>query len=161
VFEGHGIVVPALRAALGTPPAALWLPVGNGTTTIAIHREMRALGWPSVINGVCSAGNNPVVTSWPGEYRMLPPDGVTTSDHNQPLVNWHALQGAEAMSAIADTGGEVFGVDDEQLVAARAALAPYGANPTAAGAVALAGLLACARETGSLTGTQVVLLSGR
>ncbi|MEU4533475.1 pyridoxal-phosphate dependent enzyme [Streptosporangium sp. NPDC023825] len=161
VFEGHGVVVAALREALDAPLAALWIPVGNGTTTIAVHRRMRALGWPSVINGVCSAGNNPVVTSWPGEYRTLPPDAVTTSDHNQPLVNWHALQGPEAMAAIADTGGEVFGVGDEELIEARAALVPYGANPTAAGAVALAGLLAHARVTGSLSGTHVVLLSGR
>ncbi|MFI7617263.1 pyridoxal-phosphate dependent enzyme [Nonomuraea terrae] len=161
VFEGHGVVVPALREALGEPPAALWVPVGNGTTTIAVHRRMRALGWSSVINGVCSAGNNPVVTSWPGEYRMLPPDAVTASDHNQPLVNWHALQGAEAMAAIADTGGAVFGVHDEQLIEARAALTPYGASPTAAGAAALAGLLARARAAGPLSGTHVVLLSGR
>ncbi|GGL16605.1 hypothetical protein Sme01_36660 [Sphaerisporangium melleum] len=161
VFDGHGIVVHALREALGTPPAALWLPVGNGTTAIAVHREMRALGWHCPINGVGSAGNNPVVTSWPGDYRMLPPDGVTTSAHNQPLVNWHALQGPEAMAAIAGTGGEVFGVDDGQLVAARAALAAYGAYPTSAGAVALAGLLARAHAADPLTGTHVVLLSGR
>ncbi|GII58658.1 hypothetical protein Pth03_70470 [Planotetraspora thailandica] len=161
VFEGHGVVVPALRAALGEPPAALWIPVGNGTTTIAVHRQVRALGWPTVINGVCSAGNNPVVTSWPGEYTMLPPDGVTTTDHNQPLVNWHALQGAEAMTAIADTGGTVYGADDEQLLAARAALAGFGAHPTAAGSVAMAGLLAHAEAAGGLSGTHVVLLSGR
>ncbi|WP_326557786.1 pyridoxal-phosphate dependent enzyme [Micromonospora sp. NBC_01796] len=161
VFAGHGVVVPALREVLGEPPAALWIPVGNGTTIIAVHRQLRALDWPTVINGVGSAGNNPVLTSWPGEYRMLPPDGVSTTDHNQPLVNWHALQGPEAMAAIADTGGEAYGVDDRQLCDARTALARYGAHPTAAGAVALAGLLARADAVGLAPGTHVVLLSGR
>ncbi|WP_433534583.1 pyridoxal-phosphate dependent enzyme [Micromonospora sp. CA-249363] len=162
VFDGHGVVVAALGAALDEPPAQLWIPVGNGTTVIAVHRRLVDWGWPTVLQGVCSAGNNPVVTSWPGPYRMLPSDGVTTTDHNQPLVNWHALQGPQAMAAIADTGGAVHGVDDDQLQHARDLLAGYGAYPTAAGAVALAGLLACAKAPDGLSaGTHVVLLSGR
>ncbi|MDX3855196.1 pyridoxal-phosphate dependent enzyme [Streptomyces sp. AK02-01A] len=161
VLEGHGVVVSALRAELAEEPAALWIPVGNGTTVIAVRRRLRDLGWHTVINGVGSAGNNPVLTSWPGAYRTLPPEAVSTTDHNQPLVNWHALQGEEAMEAIAETGGAVHGVDDLQLCAARAALAPYGAHPTAAGAVALAGLLARAQDGGLAPGTHVVLLSGR
>ncbi|WP_107656829.1 pyridoxal-phosphate dependent enzyme [Nocardia suismassiliense] len=160
VFDGHGVVVHALRLALPEPPAALWIPVGNGTTIIAVHRQLQAVGWPVPINGVGSAANNPVVTSWPGEYRMLPPDDVVTTDHNQPLVNWHALQGPEAMAAVAATGGAIFGADDTELLAARDLLADHGAKPTPSGAVALAGLLGQARRT-PLTGTHVVLLSGR
>ncbi|MFE7749070.1 pyridoxal-phosphate dependent enzyme [Streptomyces sp. NPDC057428] len=160
VFAGHGVVVQALHRALAEPPAALWIPVGNGTTIIAVHRQLRALRWSVPIHGVGSAANNPVVTSWPGEYRTLPPEDVVTTDHNQPLVNWHALQGPEAMAAVADTGGAVHGADDEQLRAAATLLSRHGARPTAAGAVALAGLLGHARTT-PLTGSHVVLLSGR
>ena len=161
VLAGHGVVVAALRDALNEPPAQFWIPVGNGTTVIAVHRQLRQLGSPTVLQGVCSAGNNPVVTSWPGTYRMLPPDGVTTTDHNQPLVNWHALQGPEAMAAIAETGGAVHGVDDDQLRHAEGARR-HGAYPTAAGSVALAGLLAQAQLPAGLPGgTHVLLLSGR
>jgi threonine synthase len=160
VFEGHGVVVHALREALDKPPAAMWIPIGNGTTIIGVHRQFRGIGWNVPIHGVGSAGNNPVVTSWPGPYRMLPSDGVATTDHNQPLVNWHALQGPEAMDAIADSGGAVHAATDEQLLAAQARLAAHDAHPTAAGAVAFAGLLEYARTT-SVTGTHVVLLSGR
>ncbi|MFJ2477940.1 pyridoxal-phosphate dependent enzyme [Streptomyces sp. NPDC087659] len=161
VLEGHGVVVSALSEALGEPPAVLWVPVGNGTTVIAVHRRLRDLGWDTVVNGVGSEGNNPVVTCWPGAYRELPPEAVTTTDHNQPLVNWHALQGGQAMAAIAATGGTVLGVDDRELCEAQALLADFGARPTAAGAVALAGLLAHARTEGLGPGTHVVLLSGR
>lgn len=157
VFAGHGVVVHALRDVLDQIPTALWIPVGNGTTIIAVHRQLRALGWPTTINGVGSAGNNPVLTSWPGPYEMLAPDSVRTTDHNQPLVNWHALQGPEAMAAVAATGGAFFGADDAALLRARDVLAGHGAHTTAAGAVALAGLLA----QHHLEGTHVVLLSGR
>ncbi|MEO3771722.1 pyridoxal-phosphate dependent enzyme [Micromonospora sp. B9E7] len=160
VFAGHGVVAHALHRALTEPPAALWIPVGNGTTIIAVHRQLRALGWSVPIHGVGSAGNNPVVTCWPGPYLTLPPDGVVTTDHNQPLVNWHALQGPEAMDAVAATGGMVHGADDDELLHAQALLVQHGAQPTAAGSVALAGLLRHARTT-ALTGTHVVLLSGR
>lgn len=161
VFEGHGVVVAALREALTEPPAVLWLPVGNGTTAIAVRRRLEQHGWSTVINGVGSAGNNPMVTCWPGPYRPLDPETVSTTDHNQPLVNWHALQGDEAMAAIAATGGTVLGVDDKELCRARDALAAYGATPTAAGAVALAGLLRTASTASLAPGVHVVVLSGR
>ncbi|MHA6622727.1 pyridoxal-phosphate dependent enzyme [Pseudonocardia sp. DLS-67] len=161
VLRGHGIVVDALAAALPEPPAALWIPAGNGTTIVAAHRRIRALGWQTVINGVGSEGNNPLLTSRPGAYRTLDPGSVRVTDHNQPLVNWHALQGPEALEAVAETGGAFHGVADRHLRAAAEALRPLGAEPTSAGAVALAGLLCHARDAGLEDGTHVVLLSGR
>ncbi|MBM0277465.1 pyridoxal-phosphate dependent enzyme [Micromonospora sp. STR1s_6] len=160
VFAGHGVAAAAVHSVLGEPPAGMWIPVGNGTTVIAIHRRLRELGWAVPLHGVGSAANNPLVTSWPGPYTMLDPAAVTTTDHNQPLVNWHALQGPEALDAIAASGGAVHAATDDELLAARDLLRDYGAYPTAAGAVALAGLLAQTR-TNPLTGTHVVLLSGR
>ncbi|MCG5454733.1 pyridoxal-phosphate dependent enzyme [Micromonospora sp. PSH03] len=132
VFTGHGTVAHALHAELDEPPAALWIPVGNGTTVIAVHKALSQLGWDVPLHGVGSAGNNPLVTSWPGPYRMLDPDGVTTTDHNQPLVNWHALQGPEALDAIRASGGAVHAATDDELLTARHLLAEYGAQPTAA-----------------------------
>ncbi|GAA5051321.1 pyridoxal-phosphate dependent enzyme [Nocardia callitridis] len=161
ILRGHGIVVDSLAAALLTPPTAIWLPAGNGTTIIAVHQRLRALNWPTAINGVGSRGNNAMLTSWPGVYRMLDPDQVRTTEHNQPLVNWHALHGPEALAAVADTGGALYGVEDEDLCAAASNLAQYNAFPTPAGAVALAGLLTRARTTGVAPGAHVALLSGR
>jgi len=166
ILEGHGHVVRALHRELGGTPAApttsttLWIPVGNGTTILGAHRQFRALGWSVSIHGVGSTGNNPIVTSWPGPYRTLPSDSVVTTDHNEPLVNWHALHGPDALAAIADSGGAVHAADDHELLAAQALLTRYGAHPTAAGSAALAGLLAHAR-TAPVTGNQVVLLTGR
>ncbi|OZM76821.1 pyridoxal-phosphate dependent enzyme [Pseudonocardia sp. MH-G8] len=160
VLEGHGHVVHALHEVLGTAPAALWIPVGNGTTIVAAHRRLRALGWSVPLHGVGSPGNNPILTSWPGPYRTLRSDAVVTTEHNEPLVNWHALHGPEALAAIADSGGAVHAADDDALLAAQDRLAGHGAHATAAGSAALAGLLAHAR-TAPVTGNQIVLLTGR
>lgn len=160
VIEGHGRVVDALHRELGAGPAALWIPVGNGTTIVAAHRRAGALGWPVAIHGVGSPGNNPILTSWPGTYRTLPSHAVVPTEHNEPLVNWHALHGPDALTALADSGGAVHAAGDDELLAAQAVLARYGAHPTAAGSAALAGLLAHARST-QPAGDQVVLLTGR
>ncbi|WP_369371985.1 pyridoxal-phosphate dependent enzyme [Promicromonospora sp. Populi] len=160
VLDGHGSVVDSLHGALAGAHAALWLPIGNGTTAVALHRRLRELRWTVPLHGVGSPGNNPIVTSWPGAYRVLPSDGVVTTEHNEPLVNWHALHGPEALAAIADTGGAVHGAHDDQLVVARAALERYGVQASASGAAGLAGLLQHARSA-PVSGDQVVLVTGR
>ena len=77
----------------------MWVPVGNGTTIVAMHRRLRALGWPAALHGVGSTGSKPILTSWPGPYLPLPSDAVVTTEHNEPLVNWHALSGPQAVEA--------------------------------------------------------------
>lgn len=160
ILAGHGHVVDALHRELGGAPAALWIPVGNGTTTVAAHHRARLLDWPVALHAVGSSGNNPIVTSRPGPYRTLPSHDVVTTEHNEPLVNWHALHGPEALTAIADSGGAVHAADDDELLAAQARLGRYGVNPNAAGSAALAGLLAHAEGT-PVGGNQIVLLTGR
>lgn len=161
VFGGLGLVVDALHEVLDQEPTQLWTPLGNGTTAVAVCRRSREFDWRTAVNGVGSSNNNPIVTSWPGPYEMLPPGDVVATDHNRPLVNWHALHGTDALAAIARSGGTASGVDDAELVAARSALEPFGAEPTAAGAVALAGLLGRARCGELAAGTHVVVLGGR
>jgi hypothetical protein len=77
-----------------------------------------------------SPGNNPIVTSWPGPYLPLPSDVVITTEHNEPLVNWHALRGPQAMAAVAATGGQVHAAADNELLTARTVLARTGWTST-------------------------------
>ncbi|MFB6953794.1 pyridoxal-phosphate dependent enzyme [Streptomyces niveus] len=160
IFEGHGHVVRSLHDELGGAAATLWVPVGNGTTIVAAHRQLRSLGWPVALHAVGSPGNNPIVTSWPGPYRTLPSHAVVTTEHNEPLVNWHALHGPDALTAITDSGGAVHAATDDELLAAQALLTGYGVQPTAAASAGLAGLLAHARTT-PVSGNQIVVLTGR
>ncbi|MYW01708.1 pyridoxal-phosphate dependent enzyme [Streptomyces sp. SID3343] len=160
ILDGHGHVVHALHRELGRAPAALWIPVGNGTTIVAAHRQLRLLAWPATLHAVGSPGNNPIVTSWPGPYRTLSSHDVVTTEHNEPLVNWHALHGPDTLTAIADSGGAVHAADDGELLAAQALLGSRGVHVTAAGSAGLAGLLAHIRTT-AVGGNQIVLLTGR
>jgi threonine synthase len=158
ILDGQGDVLAALHVELGPDPVDVWIPVGNGTTLVAAHRRTRALGWPVALHGVGSPCNNPILTSWPGPYRPLPSDAVVTTEHNEPLVNWHALHGPAALAAVAESGGAVHAATDSHLLDAQALLARHGVTASPSGSAGLAGLLA---RRDSLTGTQVVVLSGR
>lgn len=158
ILRGHGQMVDALQDELADAPDGLWLPIGNGTTIRAAHLRQSELGWSVPLYGVGPDGtNNAVVTSWPGEYRMLGPDEVVTTEENQPLVNWHALHGPEAMAAISATGGQVYSASDDELLAAQKIALDLGVQASPSGAASLAGLLA--RD--DLSGTHVALISGR
>ncbi|GAA2230849.1 hypothetical protein GCM10010413_30620 [Promicromonospora sukumoe] len=162
VLDGHGDVVHALHRALAGEPASLWLPVGNGTTAVALHRRLREVAWAVPLHGVGSPGNNPVVTSWPGPYRALPPDAPVTTVHNEPLVNWHSLHGPQAMSAFAESRGAVHEADDDELLAAQAVLEAHGVRASASGAAGLAGLVRHVRRagTGGVDENHIVLVTG-
>ena len=85
-------------------------------------------------------GNNPMVTSWPGPYRMLSPEAVRATEHNQPLVNWHALQGpAGDGRRHRHRRRRVWRPATTICSPPRPQRSNPGAHPTAAGAVALAG----------------------
>ncbi|GIG87883.1 pyridoxal-phosphate dependent enzyme [Plantactinospora endophytica] len=161
VLSGAGDVVEALHHELDRPPATLWVPVGNGTTLAGIGRRARALGWPTVLHGVTCLDNNPVGTSWPGEYTPLIPHRLVTTAVNMPLASWHSLHGPEAMAVLREVGGQVHGVDDDAMVKAATVLADHHLYPTPGGAVALAGLLAHAAREPLGPGSHVVLLGGR
>ncbi|WP_435897027.1 hypothetical protein [Streptomyces niveus] len=70
------------------------------------------------------------------------------------------VSGADALTAITDSGGAVHAATDDELLAARALLTGYGVQPTAAASAGLAGLLAHARTT-PVSGNQIVVLTGR
>ncbi|MGW4464800.1 pyridoxal-phosphate dependent enzyme [Micromonospora sp. NPDC004704] len=161
VLAGAGDVVDALHRELDEPPATLWLPVGNGTTLTGIGRRAQALGWLAALHGVSCLGNNPIATSWPGDYAPITPERLVTTTVNMPLASWHSLHGREAMALVRDTDGEVHGVDDDAMVKAAAVLGDADLHPTPGGAVAFAGLLAYAARERLGPGNHVVLLGAR
>jgi len=83
---------------------------------------------------------------------------------NEPLVNWNALHGDEALDVLQQTGGAAVGVSDLDLLTTRTALrAGIGLIArSAAGAAGVAGVAGARAHAGRLgqAGTHVAVLTG-
>ncbi len=114
-----------IQEQLDETPATISVPVGNGTTLAGIHLGYRLL-WhkgrartiPHML-GASSEGNNAVIESFSKglqEMEDLPPEVIHETEVNEPLLNWHAYDGQEALNAIYDTDGIAIGVTDQEML---------------------------------------------
>jgi threonine synthase len=114
-----------IMTLLRTNPTTMSIAVGNGTTLGGIHLGFRLLwrkkvagNMPHMIAG-SSKGNNPINESFKlGNKRIIELDhlSINETEINEPLINWHAYDGQEALNAIYDTGGAAYGFGDKALV---------------------------------------------
>jgi threonine synthase len=154
-------VVDDLANIVAQPPAVMWVPLGNGTTLAALHAGIARRGWRTVLIGVSSTGNNSILTSWPSTTQaLLDPAAIHVTEANEPLVNWAALHGNEALDALHATRGAAIGVSDTALLAASDVLAAIGIPATPAGAAGVAGLMTPGEHT-KRSGLHVALVTGR
>jgi len=156
-------IADEIVAALPQAPSGVWVPLGNGTTAIAVAAGLRRR-WPTVtVVGVTAAGANSILASWPGRrHTALPSREVAVTPVREPLVNIDALHGQECLDVLHRTAGRVIGVSDAHLLAAQQRLRVHGLTSSPSGAAGLAGLMTTRpipSEAGA--GTQVVVLTGR
>lgn len=154
---------------LPAPPAAVWLPTGNGTTVAALGTGLAAArpavpgDDPPRLVAVTSRGNNSILASWPGRtHAALDAGAVATTPVRDPLVNWSALHGQQALDILHAHGGRIVGVNDDQLLTAGRILAGHGVSASPSGAAGLAGLLSARADEPGVTGAvHVVVVTGR
>lgn len=160
VASAHAAIVEEMAGLPGGPAAAVWVPVGNGTTLAALASALLQRGWPTRPVGVTSQGNNSILGSWPHRtHRPLDPASLAPTPSNEPLVNSGALHGQATLDVLHATGGRVAGVPDVALDTAALILRRAGLRVSPAGAAGFAGLLAAAR-TGLTRGVHVAILTG-
>lgn len=160
ILAAHRAMVNQIATLPGDPPAAVWVPLGNGTTVAAVAADVLDRGWSTAVVGVSSAGNNSVAAAWPArQHRPLDGSPVHPTEANEPLVNVDALHGQAALGALHATGGAAFGVQDAALLAARDLLRRRGLRVSAAGSAGLAGLLQQAARGGVRRGRHVAVLT--
>jgi threonine synthase len=156
-----GEIVTGLDAIAGGPPAALWVPLGNGTTVAAVGQAIRRRGWTTPVFGASSPGNNSILESWPSDkHRPISPTILTPTATNEPLVNWDALHGQPALDLLHATAGGAVAVTDAQLESAHRTLRRAGFTTSPAGAAGVAGLLLASAGTGLTGGSHVAVLTG-
>lgn len=171
-LAGYSRIATEVLDRMGDVPTAVGLPIGNGSTLAGVHlgfrtawAQGRAAGIPRIFGG-SSDGNNPVPPSFDAHAERcedLAADAVHETDVNEPLVNWHALDGTACLTAIQDSRGRAYGFDDDTLMRLHDALLRDGidAHPASLSAVAA---LEKARQDGDLDADApvvAVLTSGR
>ncbi len=107
-------------------PAVVAVPVSNGTTLCGIHRGFASLyrrgktsRMPRIVAG--SAYNmNPIVEAFQHGHPTavdLPAAKIRETETNEPLINWHAIDGDHALRAIRETHGWADDASDKAMKA--------------------------------------------
>ncbi len=172
VIAGYGLIADEILRRSKSQPTAVAVAVGNGTTLAGLHSGFRS-AWsegrlddvPKMIGGT-SQSNNPLPAVWARGQIVcdpLDPRAVEETRVNEPLVNWDALDGTAALTAVRDSHGAAYGFDDDTLMEYHDLLLKdgYDAHPASLAAVAA---LAVAAEEGVIDRDApviAVLTSGR
>jgi threonine synthase len=152
-------------------PAAVAVPVSNGTCLAGIHRGFATLyrrgrisRMPKIVAG-SSHGKNPIVRSFllgMDSCQDLDPDTVRETRVNEPLVNWHSYDGDLALKAVLDTGGWAGDASDrEMLRQAKRLREKEGLSVLPASTAGLSVLLAQHQKAGLPGDRYVAVLTGR
>ncbi len=123
-LKAYGEIAFEIYDELRDAPAAVAVPVSNGTTLAGIYKGFQTLyrrgktsRIPRMIAG-SSAGKNPIIQSFRkgyGEYRDLDPSKIKESLINEPLINWHSIDGELAFNALKDSNGWAYNVSDKAM----------------------------------------------
>jgi len=95
-------------------PAAVALPVSNGTTLagiykgfLSLYRRGKTSRIPRIVAG-SSHNKNPIISAFIKGSTCcddLPPEKIRETAVNEPLINWHSFDGDYALQAVRNTGG--------------------------------------------------------
>jgi threonine synthase len=152
-------------------PAVVAIPVSNGTTLAGVHRGFLSLyrrgktsRIPKIVAG-SSHNKNPIIRAFLKNSPRcddLVPGKIRETAVNEPLINWHSIDGDHALEAIRGTGGWASYAADKNMLAYSRLLGQIeGLNVLPASTAGLIVLLEKHLKE-SLTGDRyVVLLTGR
>ena len=124
-LKAYGEIAYEIYDELRDAPAAVAVPVSNGTTLAGIYRGFQSLyrrgktsRMPRLIAG-SSSYKNPIVRSF---LKGLPscadldPVRIRETSVNEPLINWHSSDGDPALEAVRQTGGWAANASDRRML---------------------------------------------
>jgi threonine synthase len=124
-LHSYGQIAYEIYDELRDAPAVVAVPVSNGTTLAGIHRGFVSLyrrgktsRMPRMVAG-SSTGKNPIVQSWLKnlpECQDLSPTNIHETRVNEPLINWHSIDGDIALGAIRETNGWAVNASDKKML---------------------------------------------
>jgi threonine synthase len=125
-FKTYGEIAYEIYDDLRDAPAAVALPVSNGTTLagvykgfVSLYRRGKTSRIPRIIAG-SSFGKNPIIQAY---LKNLPtcedlmPEKIHETVVNEPLINWRSIDGDYALYAIRNSEGWASYASDKNMLA--------------------------------------------
>jgi threonine synthase len=170
-LKAYGEIATEIYDELRDAPAAVAVPVSNATTLagiykgfLSLYRRGKTSRIPRMVGG-SSFGKNPVVQAFlKGATRCedLIPDRIRETSINEPLVNWHSIDGDLALDAIYSTSGWAANASDRAMMTySKKIREAEGLSILPASAAGLVALLSRHQVDPLPPDRYVVLLTGR
>lgn len=170
-LRAYGQIAYEIYDELRDAPAVVAVPVSNGTTLagiykgfLSLYRRGKTSKIPQMVAG-SSSRKNPIVSSWirnAPTCQDLSPADVRETKVNEPLINWHSIDGDLALDAIRAAKGWAANASDKKMLAvSKMVREREGLNVLPASAAGLIALLE-RHEKESLPGDRyVAVLTGK
>jgi threonine synthase len=170
-MRAYGGIANEIYDELRDAPAAVALPVSNGSTAAGTYRGFLSLfrrgktsRMPRIVVG-SSYGKNPIVRAFVKNLLVcedLPPEAIKETQINEPLINWHSIDGDEALDGIRSTGGWAADASDKEMLSfAKMLREREGLSVLPASTAGLVALLHAHQKTPLPGDRYVVVLTGR
>lgn len=170
-IDAYAVIAAEIVASLGDAPLVVAVPASNGTTTAGLHRGFddavragRASRRPRIVVGSARA-MNPIVAAWIDGAETcadLAPERIRETAVNEPLINWRAIDGDQALDAVRQTNGWAAWASDRRLLELfRLIKKQEGLQVLPASTAGLAAMLSPPAGTTLEPGDHVALITGR
>jgi threonine synthase len=170
-LRAYGDIAYEIYDELRDAPAVVAVPVSNGTTLagiyrgfLSLYRRGRTSRLPRIVAG-SSFQKNPIVESFvrnKSRCEDLHPDKIRQTAVNEPLINWHSIDGDHALDAIRATNGWALQISDKiMLTSCRTVREQEGLSVLPASTAGLAALLERNRKEPLPGDRYVAVLTGR
>lgn len=170
-LTAYGEIANEIYDELRDAPAAVAVPVSNGTTLagiykgfLSLYRRGKTSRMPRIVAG-SSYNKNPIVQAWLKKLDTcedLPPSSIKETYVNEPLINWHAIDGDYALYAIRETNGWAANASDKNLLSFSKLLREKeGLHVLPASTAGLVGLLERHKTEPLSNDRYVAILTGR
>lgn len=124
-LRAYGEIAYEIYDELRDAPYLVAVPVSNGTTLagiykgfVSLYRRGKTSRMPRIVGG-SSFGKNPIVQAYLKNLPQcedLKPEIIRESAVNEPLVNWHSIDGDYALAAIKETRGWAENATDKNML---------------------------------------------
>ncbi len=170
-LKTYGQIAYEIYDDLRDAPAAVAVPVSNGTTLAGVYKGFQSLyrrgktsRIPRIVAG-SSHNKNPIIKAFMKNSPScddLPPEQIRETPINEPLINWHSIDGDYALEAIRATGGWASNASDKSMLTySRLLREREGLNVLPASTAGLIVLLDRDRKEKLPGDRYVVILTGR